>query len=115
MGIARTSALAAAIAALAAAAAPRSTHARTANPNASPPPRAAPPVADSQLKEKPPPPTIEVRDDVGVGEHFPSLVPGGGLSRLPERRDSSSPESGAVQATASEESEWETIAPPPPP
>jgi hypothetical protein len=34
----------------------------------------APPAA-AALAGRPPPPEINVPDDIGVGDHFPSLVP----------------------------------------
>ncbi|MBK7863156.1 MAG: hypothetical protein IPJ65_32005 [Archangiaceae bacterium] len=64
--------------------------------------------------------TINVVDDVGVGDHFPSQVPGAGSYRLPERelpvREAPPPREAApaareatpVEKTASDPGEWAT-------
>jgi hypothetical protein len=73
---------------------------------------AAPPPAQAKSDEKPR--EIVVVDDVGVGDHFPSQVPGAGPYRLPPLEQPVSPQPAAQrteepQRMASDPSEWATL------
>jgi hypothetical protein len=68
---------------------------------------AAAPPAQAKAEEKPR--EIVVVDDVGVGDHFPSQVPGTGPYRLPPREEPVAPRTEEPQRAASDPSEWATL------
>ncbi len=75
--------------------------------------------AEALAKSTEKPPDIVVVDDVGVGDHFPSQVPGSAPYRLPPRDDlpppppqPSSPPPAAVEKPASDPAEWATLGAP---
>lgn len=76
--------------------------------------------AEALSKSTEKPPDIVIVDDVGVGDHFPSQVPGSAPYRLPPRDDLPPPPpqkepAPAVEEPVSDPGEWATIGAPPQP